>query len=275
MLLRAPQPSGAQPDSALAWDTWANLLEREGRLAEALAARDTNSRLSSGPGATVVDQAYFLIRGGDYAAADRLLAAAEQVGSAEERQDALWWHIVSLRNEGRPRAAAALARRYLTVQGQASITLRAALFEAGDWRAAASAFDSAARQPEDPRRISPGMTARRRAWAFTQRANVAAAVADTAALRLPADSVAAAARGSAFGRDHRLPAYVHGLLLVQQGHLAPAAESFRAAVYSPTQGYPRINAALIRVYPWVGEYTAARKLSAAGAKCPCCTSSSP
>ena len=90
------------------------------------------------------------------------------------------------------------------------------------------------------------MTGRRRAWAFTQRANVAAAVADTAALRLLADSVAAAARGSAFGRDHRLPAYVHGLLLVQQGHLAPAADSFRAAVYSPTQGYTRINAALAR-----------------------------
>jgi len=61
----------AQPHSALAWDTWAGLLEREGRLAEALAARDTNSRLSSGPGASVVDHAYFLIRGGDYAADDR------------------------------------------------------------------------------------------------------------------------------------------------------------------------------------------------------------
>src|SRR5207302_11229154 len=130
----------AQPHSALAWDTWAGLLEREGRLAEALAARDTNSRLSSGPGATVVDHAYFLIRGGDYAAADRLLAAAEQAGSFDERQDAFWWHIVSLRNEGRPRAAAGLARRYLVLQPHSSITLGASLFEAGDWRAAASAF---------------------------------------------------------------------------------------------------------------------------------------
>jgi hypothetical protein len=75
---------------------------------------------------------------------------------------------------------------------------------------------------------------------------VAAAAGDTALIRLLAESISVHARGSAFGRDWKLPAYAHGLYLARTGRLAEAADSFRAGISSPTEGYTRVNLELAR-----------------------------
>src|SRR5689334_22194086 len=195
--------------SPRAWELWGDALERQERLPEALAARDTAGRLRGSGGATIVDRAYFLIRGGDLEAADRLLASTEEEGPAAERDDARWWHVIELRYAGRPRAAAQLARRLVTgAEGHLDyMPLGAALLEAGDYGGAGRAFDAAGLHSEGFRRDHPGIAARHRAWALAQRATVAAAANDTVALRALVESVTVHARASAFGRDRRLPAY--------------------------------------------------------------------
>lgn len=240
------------PRAPRAWDLLADALERSDRLREAFAARDTAARLRTGSGAGLVDRAYFLIRGGDFTGADRLLAAGEQVGSTAERTDVLWWHVISLRAQGRPLAAVPFARRMLALQPHdsdlvlAAVPIGAAYFEAGDFAAAARIFDASGIHTLTFRREHPGLAARHRAWALAQRATVAAATGDTARLRVLADSITVHARGSAFGRDWTLPAYAHGLYLERTGRLAEAADSFRATIYSPTEGYTRINLELAR-----------------------------
>jgi len=241
----------AQPHSARAWELWADALERHERLAEALAARDSADRLRTGDGAMPVDRAYYLIRGGDLRGAERLLGAAEDAGAPDARLEAMWWHIVELRYAGRPMAAAELARRFRASAGGSlgglnGIPLGAALFEAGDYPAAARVFDSAGVHTPQFRREHPGIAGRHRAWALAQRATVAAAALDTARLRVLADSVEREAGASAYGRDHMLATYVRGLRLEQTGRLPAAADSFRAAIFSPTDGYTRVNFELAR-----------------------------
>ena len=130
---------------------------------------------------------------------------------------------------------------------QAGLVLGAALFETGDLTGAARAFESAGTSPAAYRRAHPYESARHRAWALTHCATVAAAQGDITRLRVLAESIAVNARASALGRDRRLPAYVWGLLLERTGQLQLAADSFRAAVMSPTEGFTRVNLELARV----------------------------
>ena len=244
----------AQPQAPRAWELWADALERQERLADALAARDTAARLRTGSGALAVDTAYFLIRGGAPDSAARILARAERLGSAEDRDEARWWRVIALRYAGRPRKAAQEARALLRADGAgpagvglAGTPLGAAQLEAGDLAAAARTFDSAGVHSTAFRRDSPGLAARHRAWGLAQRATVAAAQNDLGTLRALAESVTVEARNSGYGRDHHLPAYVHGLMLERAGRLREAADSLRAAVFSPTEGYTRVNFELARI----------------------------
>lgn len=244
----------AQPQAPRAWELWSDALERQERLGEALAARDTAARLRDGTGALVTDRAYFLLRGGDPPAAESLLALAEHTADPDEREEAAWWRVLALRYGGRPRAAAREAARLIapheregTAPSLSGLPVGQALFEAGDLSAAARIFDSAGVHTAAFRRASPGLAARHRAWGLAQRATVAAAQDDLSTLRVLAESVAFEARRSGYGRDHHLPAYVQGLILEHAGRLREAADSFRAAVFSPTEGYTRVNYELARV----------------------------
>ena len=243
----------AQPQAPRAWDLWADALERNERLGEALAARDTAARLRDGSSATRVDQGYFLGRGGDFARADSVLALGEREGTRDLRYDSEWWRIIMLRNAGRPHAAAVVATRAVPLSwredGAPVLTatpLAQALFEAGDLGRAGKLFDSAGIHSSAFQDAHPGLAARHRAWGLTQRANVAAAQNDLPLLRQLEESVTVHARASGFGRDHILPTYVRGLILEHEGHRAEAADTLRAAVFSPTDGYTRVNYELAR-----------------------------
>jgi hypothetical protein len=195
-----------------------------------------------------VNHAYFHIRAGDLVVADSLLRLAERTVTGDERNDAIWWRVVTLRFAGRPRAAAVLAARYPPPRGNevdgpglSRTPVGASLFEAGELVAAGRVLDSAGMHSPAFWRRRPGLAARQRAWGLTQRATVAAAEGDTAALRRLTDSIAQYAQRSAFGRDQKLPTYVRGLALERAGRLTEAADSFRAAMFSPTEGYTRVN----------------------------------
>jgi hypothetical protein len=125
------------------------------------------------------------------------------------------------------------------------------LLELGRAREAAAAFEAIAAvrvaYPGRPPLVLPAVAARRRAWCLTLAATAWAAAGDTTRLAALADSVAANGRLSGFGRDQKLAPYVHGLLYAARRDYAAAESAFRAALYSPTDGYTRVNLALARV----------------------------
>ncbi|HJS47977.1 MAG TPA: hypothetical protein VJ773_08345, partial [Gemmatimonadales bacterium] len=73
-----------------------------------------------------------------------------------------------------------------------------------------------------------------------------AAAGDTAAVRRLADSVEVVGERSYYGRDPRLHHFLRGLLLQGEGRQSEAVEAFRRAMYSPTDGYTRVNLELGR-----------------------------
>ena len=231
------------------------VLERAGRLDGALAARARFDLLLGHNDAGLdVARGYFAIRAGNLAAAESLLAGPAADARDPQHNDAVWWLVVALRNAGRPSAAIPWARQL--ARDTAGLTfnegslmplpLGEALFEAGRLAEAARVFASAGVHSRAFRAEYPGSAGRDRAWALAQRAAVAAAAGDTTALGTLADSVAVYGRASAFGRDRRLASYVRGLRLELEGRLGAAADTFRNAVYSPTEGYTRVNLELAR-----------------------------
>lgn len=244
-----------QPQSTIAWDVLRDVLDRRERFAEADDLTHVVARLSGAARPSYLIRVVRAVRTGDWTTADQLVAADGSDTTAEERQ---WWRIITLRYEGRPRAAAAEARRRMravrdrTERPLAFLPIGAALFEAGDLPGAAAAFDSAGAASPDQRREYPGVVARHMAWACNLHATVAAAQGDTALLHVLADSVAFYGPRSALGRDRTLPSYIHGLLLELQGNPRAAIDSFHAAAFSPTEGFTRINLELARALARAG-----------------------
>jgi hypothetical protein len=94
--------------------------------------------------------------------------------------------------------------------------------------------------------MTRGRSARHLSWMHTHVATALAAAGDTAILEAMADSIAAVARFSTYGRDWRLPDYLRGLAWLARGQPEPAVRSLRAAIHSPTLGYTRTNLELAR-----------------------------
>jgi len=111
--------------------------------------------------------------------------------------------------------------------------------EGGDPSHAASLVDS--RRRVDQGDLAPGARARWLAWNTTLTATALARVGDTLAVRRFADSVQYWGARSLFGRDARLHHFLRGLLLAQAGQHEAAVAEYRAAVFSWSLGYTRIN----------------------------------
>jgi DNA-binding SARP family transcriptional activator len=244
-----------QPRSPRAWSTRALVLERAGRLDDALAARTKADQLLGTPSARLdLVRGYHAILAGDPAAAESLLAGPAADPRDPQRAEAGWWLLLALRTAGRPGAAIPLARRLAqdtagrgyTEGSLAGLPLGQVLFEAGRLAEAGRLFDSAGFHSPAFRSAYPGQAEHDRVWALAQRATVAAAERDTIALARLADSVAAHARATPWGRDRHLPSYVRGLRLEVTGQLAAAADTFRQALFAPSEGYTRVNLELAR-----------------------------
>jgi DNA-binding SARP family transcriptional activator len=256
-----------RPHSIAGWGQLARALESQGRFADAMAAyreRQASAyELSSGdPPDDAFARVQPLIRAGDFSAADRLLAERARDGSRFVRVEAIWWQIISFRNQARFDEAFRAAHRYRVLVGDTDATARLpeaqVLFEAGRQRDAAAQFDTAAvllhiapapGAPDSGR----GLKARPHAWHFTHVAAAYAALGDTTRLARLVDSVEAFGEQSAYGRDRRLHHHLRGLLLLARGRREEAAASFRSAVFSSTVGYTRTNLELGRVLMTLGK----------------------
>lgn len=245
-----------QPNAPPAWWLMESVYDREERYDSARAAERNAERLSPSGATNTLPRAISAIRAGDFAEADRLLVEQSRNGNAAERGDALWWLVISLRNQGRLREALGIAERlvrngasepasFSTPQSLNAVAVAQVQFEMGRFRRAAMLFDSLANvawrfSPAFPGDAS-GLLARHRIWMTTHVATALAAGGDTASLAPLADSLAAWEGKSALFRDQVLDHYVRGLLLAARGRRAQAAEQFRIALVSPIDGYSRVN----------------------------------
>jgi len=246
----------AQPGSADAWWALADVFARETRIDSALADERIAERVGGREFGYVVPRVVIDIRSGDFAAADRTLRDRLQYGNPDVQAEALWWLVISLRNQGRLGEALAAARRLVALTKDEPpgfnaprpidpVALGQVLFEMGRYREAARLFETMAdyawwESPDFPR-AAPGLAARHRIWMTTHVATALAAAGDTARLPSLIDSLTTWGPRSAYVRDRTLHHYARGLLQLARGDRAGAERELRAAFVSPVAGYSRIN----------------------------------
>lgn len=248
-----------RPESAAAWSTLSRVLDLDGRGEEALTAFRTALRFSAAAPLTEVE-AIVALRAGNFPRVDSLLLPFVREPDPQLRGRPLWFHIISLRSQGRLQEALAAAEsarhdfeRLAEAQGlPASQRIHGALpeatvlFESGHSREAAALFERMANSPTvEPWR--KGAVARHRAWHLTHVGAALAAAGDTARVAALADSVQSIGRESRYGRDRRLHHHLRGLVALARGREPEAEAEFRRAIFSPTLGYTRTNLELGRL----------------------------
>jgi tetratricopeptide (TPR) repeat protein len=199
----------------------------------------------------MMNRALLAIREGRYGEAERDLRLLEQLGRSTQSSE-LWWHTISLRNQGRQHEALQLARGPLRSTADSdpsqlytmALAEGQALFELGRFREAAERFRSAAARVEPADSGLPGTTARKRTWLLTHAGTALAADGDTVSLAALIDTVQATGAKSTFWRDPRLHYYLRGLLWCVRGQPDSAERALRASFTSLTEGFTRENAEL-------------------------------
>jgi len=252
-LLAAQAAVRAQPRSPVAWLMLSKELSQSGRSDEARAAIDTSASYATDFGEDVIEHAQIEIRAGNYATADGLLRTLAETGAAGSKRDALWYLLISLRDQGRLREALALAEGPLrwadaaatTGVGTSHAAEAQVLLEMGRYRDAASIFMTSAayKFAGEP----PGRIARQCAWMLTHAGSALAAAGDTITVAALADSVEACGARSGFGRDRRLHHYLRGLLWMARDRPDSAVVAFERATLSETQGFSRLQLERARV----------------------------
>jgi tetratricopeptide (TPR) repeat protein len=234
-----------QPMAGRAWTILSQTLELQGRYREAIAVRHHAATLNPVDDYDAVHPAMIRIRAGDFTGADRLLGELARDGTPAVQSLALWFQLISLRNQGRLRAAMAiLDKGPRPAPGSSEFVpltemRMQVLLEMGRPRDAAALVEPLART--DKSGVLSGIEARRRAWNLTHLATALMAARDTGRIPSLADTLELLGKASAFGRDGLLHHYVRGLLLEARQHPESAAVELRRAIYSPTIGYTRVN----------------------------------
>jgi tetratricopeptide (TPR) repeat protein/TolB-like protein len=242
-----------QPRSRSAVSALVDLIEREGRSSES----DSIFRAMAPPDLPydqmVEYQVAHLIRLGEYAAADRLLAAQLRQGNARQQLNGYWTLVISLREQGRLLEAldAAKHTRRSATDTPPGMTVCSVLeaqvqLEAGRFGVASLLFDSLSRVHNAGDTTS--QLAHATAWMLVQAAGARRSAGDTATLGRLADSIRALGAQSFYGRDQRLHHHARGLLLAARGDDAGAVIELKSAIYSLTEGFTRTNYELARVY---------------------------
>jgi DNA-binding SARP family transcriptional activator len=258
--------AAAYPSDPIAWFFLAQIEEEEGRGDSALVAgRHGNTVTQTMDEA--IRRARIAIRSGAFDDADRVLEERARDGTPDDRREALWWLITSLRTQGRLRDALAASARWretspVTPEGWSNNGTPSLLpeaqvaFESGRYADAAAMWETIrlTGRPEPATWFFdlPTLVARHVTWIATHEAAARAAAGDTVGLAAFADSIQRWGSFEGYGRDQRLHFYAMGMLLAARGDTAGAIAALRQSVYSSTTGYTR------------AEFEAARLLLAQG-----------
>lgn len=254
-----------RPSSASPWLMLAKALAWRGRSGEALRAVHHAGQLepqlahmyehASSVPALIFESA--VIDGERYGDVERALRDRSRFAAGD--QEATWWLVTSLRQQGRVAEALSVTRSATQVAASAGhtgawVAVEAQLlFESGRFREAGQRFEHLSRtDAQNP--FDPGNAAWRVSWSGVHTAMAWAAAGDTARLAELADSIERTGVRSARGLAWRLPHHVRGLLWQARGEPARAAEEFRAAIFSPTLGYTRTNLELARACLQLGRH---------------------
>lgn len=173
----------------------------------------------------------------------RPLLASKSEG---DRGEGFWNYFMALRNQGRLHEAAALATDgwFAGLPPLGVKHVRSAIHEAivamdnGDPQSAAALFGQASVPDE---KFPPGFRARDLAWRGARVGMALAAAGDLPGVASMADSVEAWGRQSVYGRDPILHHYLRGLIHAAAGRHAQAVREYRAAMYSQSLGFTRVN----------------------------------
>jgi tetratricopeptide (TPR) repeat protein len=155
---------------------------------------------------------------------------------------------IGLRMQGRYREALGLIRGGRVpwsnvVRGGLPLDrTHAAILDMEMGRTAAAAFAYAAMAADAARSsFSDGYKSRMLAWDLTLSATASAIGGDTVRVRALVDSVELVGHRSLYPRDPALHHFLRGLLLSQAHEHEQAVREYRAAIWSPSEGYTRIN----------------------------------
>lgn len=243
-----------RPDDATQWSSLIEPLLRQGRRSQAEAALERSGLPREAVESFETGLNRDRIRWGQYEEIDRRLLSEIESPARAARGDARWLLMLSLRDQGRFREAWALgwesripgtSRR---VAGESPERILSATLwqEMGRPDRAARLLHERASWVLRQTDLVPGTRARYGAWYLALAGSAYAAAGDTAVVRRLVDSTETLGRQSTFGRDLLLHHYLRGLLLQREGRHAEAVEAFRRATFSLTDGYTRINLAMVR-----------------------------
>ena len=241
-----------RPDWTQSWErlTWASA--RAGDTAAAYDALRRVASLSASPRFMPLETRIKLLLD-QYDGIEQDLRVLLESPKREDFLEARWWLVVALRNQGRLRDA----RRLMdagTLPGLGppqvpnvpdDVTDGVLALERGDARAARATYVAIWNRPLVGA-LSPGQTARYRAWRGTLAGMMVAATGDTAAVVTLADSVQYWGARSIYGRDRRAHHYLRGLVHAAAGRDDDAIRELRSAIHSPSLGFTRVNLELGR-----------------------------
>jgi DNA-binding SARP family transcriptional activator len=188
-----------------------------------------------------------------YEDAERDIRLVWTSGRQGDADYARWLLLIGLRNQGRLAEASTLVRTARlqgfpppgTQPAPEAYSEAALAMDMGQPRAATSHFER--HHGLVLSGAFPSLRARQLTWNRALLGTALAATNDTVAVRRLADTVEYWGRRSGFGRDRRLHHFLRGLVHAAAGRDEDAIREFRAAVYSWSLGYTRINYELARV----------------------------
>ena len=222
-----------RPDLLAAREGLSNTYEASGRFDDALRIRPTTGVYG---GFAEIYPAVIAIHKGDFASADELLGVRMRSPNQHTRNEARWYHVISLRNQGRLHEALKLSSDSTVID---PLVRGIVLFEAGRYREAAALWERLAGRVDQE--AKPHFHVRDSVWRVTHAAAAFAAAGDTARVKALADVIEKLGPRSAYGRDQKLFHHLRGLVLAARGDHIAAIREYRAGLFSPTGGYIRGN----------------------------------
>ncbi len=236
------------PHRVDSWGALGGVFHHAGKTDEGRAIVAKIETMAPRPFGEVGARSEYLQRDGRYAEADAFIVRILNAAQGDELIDAIFGHIIVLRNQGRFREALAEADRLRAFDSRPprqpaqffwSAGMRAlVLQDLGRYAEAAALRDSVTHTPWG---VTTSRRGRSNAGEYTHEATARMLAGDTAGVRMLIDSVQLYGERTGYEQFRRLHHYVRGMYLRMTGKDEEAVRELRQSIYSPTIGYMRAN----------------------------------